>query len=71
LPNERTREQHKPSADQGKSHFAALRELETKLTSAAPALEDLHANSRALFRRDRDARENGVFRLHPRHPQDT
>ena len=70
MPSERMRERANVGSKPVQSHFAALRELETKLTNTMPALEDLHANSRALFHRERTAREDGMFRLRPRNPED-
>ena len=70
MPNESRREQRKLGSEPGRAHFAALRELETKLASMPGALEELHANSRALFHRDRSMEREGMFRLHPRNPDE-
>lgn len=70
MPSETMREQRKMRSEPGPSPFVAQRELEIKLTNTMPALEELHANSRALFRRERTASEGGMFRLRPRNPED-
>lgn len=68
MPIETGRNRRTLGSEPGQADFAALQELETRLTSTPPSLAELHTNSRALFRRDRQREE--MFRLRPRQPEE-